>query len=514
MRHHTRYISSSGGGVGHGSMVTAAPQCRVFCSIASIGARTGRLTVHAPPMQNLPHSVTIMSWFRKTILQDCCALMEVSKMTSAAAAKTVLTHSAHNREVILMTSRSGDTYRGMLEDCRPWHHDDDDDAEIADRDSDSHDGLKMQLTVKYMTQDDAPVNDRDASKSKSKSTQTVVDASRATWASEGVALRWLERQQLQCAMQGAYPVLDEARRHRDRQCRDRFIQTVLPRSVISVGTERVLISVDYAQIELRLATHFANCAPLIRSFALDKDPFRELAMDLLGRAKSRSASSSCSSREVPSELRDEVKTACYAYMYGSAAAPTNAFEHLCGEDRARMQSTVKRYFKPIKAFALAAAEDCMVKGYVETLMGRRRHLSTAALKQHGSRKDRSHRNRFARQVFNTLCQGSAADLVKVCNCMFIVVFITCYYIFSMQLAMVNAMHCLEEAGLLCTSQCTAVDHETVSYTSPSRVLSTRSSASSSSSSLSTASASSTMLVLQIHDELLLDVPRKNMVKVS
>lgn len=392
-------------------MVTAASQCRVFCSIASIGARTGRLTVHAPPMQNLPHSVTMMSWFRKTIVQDCCALMEVSKMTSAAAAKTVLAHSAHNRDVIVMPSRSGDTYRGMLEDCTLLHHahdddGDDDDADIADRDSDSHDGLNLQLTVKYVSQDDA--SDSDASKSKSKSTQTVVDASRAAWAGEGVALRWLERQQLQCAMQGAYPVLDEARRHRDRQCRERFIQTVLPRSVISVGTERVLISVDYAQIELRLATHFANCAPLIRSFALDKDPFRELAMDLLGRNKSRSASSSCSSREVTSELRDEVKTACYAYMYGSAAAP--AFEHLCGEDRERMQSTVKRYFKPIRAFARAAAEDCMTKGYVETLMGRRRHLSAAALKQHGNRKDR---NRFARQVFNTLCQGSAADLVKV-----------------------------------------------------------------------------------------------------
>lgn len=90
----------------------------------------------------------------------------------------------------------------------------------------------------------------------------------------------------------------------------------------------------------------------------------------------------------------------------------------------------------------------------------------------------------------------------------------------MQLAMVNAMHCLEEAGLLCTSQSTAVDHETVSSNcdgspSPSRRLSTRSSASSSSSSsLSTASTSSTMLVLQIHDELLLDVPRKHMVKAS
>ena len=50
---------------------------------------------------------------------------------------------------------------------------------------------------------------------------------------------------------------------------------------------------------------------------------------------------------------------------------------------------------------------CAAKSYVETLLGRRRYLPQI------NSEDAKERSRAERQAANTVCQGSAADLLKL-----------------------------------------------------------------------------------------------------
>ena len=53
---------------------------------------------------------------------------------------------------------------------------------------------------------------------------------------------------------------------------------------------------------------------------------------------------------------------------------------------------------------------CKSQGYVRTFLGRRRYLPEI------NSKDPTYRKRAERQAMNSVCQGSAADLVKKAMC--------------------------------------------------------------------------------------------------
>jgi DNA polymerase theta len=61
----------------------------------------------------------------------------------------------------------------------------------------------------------------------------------------------------------------------------------------------------------------------------------------------------------------------------------------------------------LKTFIAATKAGCKERGFVQTLLGRRRTILGIASS------DREERARAERQAVNTLCQGSAADLIKL-----------------------------------------------------------------------------------------------------
>jgi len=110
---------------------------------------------------------------------------------------------------------------------------------------------------------------------------------------------------------------------------------------------------------------------------------------------------------VTAEERSGAKRLCYGLIYGLGASK------LAGElGISRMQAQVlvddfMRKFAGIKAWIDSCRDQARQCGYVETLRGRRRFLPGLAARA-GS--ERSHAER---QAVNTACQASAADLVKL-----------------------------------------------------------------------------------------------------
>ena len=167
------------------------------------------------------------------------------------------------------------------------------------------------------------------------------------------------------------------------------------REMFIAGCGRSLISVDYAQIEVRLLAHFSkdpNMCAIINTPGVDI--FNKIASSWLGRSS------------VTSEERNGCKKIVYGLLYGMGA---RKMSHDLGVDEQQAEELVNKFFdsfpfvKPWIDITIANAKSC---GYIESIGGRRRYL-------HGFSGNQRERSKAERQAINSLCQSSAADLIKV-----------------------------------------------------------------------------------------------------
>jgi hypothetical protein len=107
------------------------------------------------------------------------------------------------------------------------------------------------------------------------------------------------------------------------------------------------------------------------------------------------------------------------------------------EAKQLMQSFLTR-FKGIYQFIQLARRQCEEREYSETLLGRRRYLPEIRSK------NVKMKMRAQRQAVNSICQGSAADLVKVSDfSLSLSLLFTSHFLPVCQLAMININHQLE-----------------------------------------------------------------------
>lgn len=104
--------------------------------------------------------------------------------------------------------------------------------------------------------------------------------------------------------------------------------------------------------------------------------------------------------------RDQTKRLIYGIFYGMGA--NSLAEQLeCGPDDARDKiQSFKRSFPGVASWLKDVVAICHKKGYVETLMGRKRFLAKVKF---GNSEEKS---KAQRQAVNSICQGSAADIIK------------------------------------------------------------------------------------------------------
>src|SRR5262249_31413060 len=155
-----------------------------------------------------------------------------------------------------------------------------------------------------------------------------------------------------------------------------------------------LVSADYSQIELRVLAHLAGDERLIGAFASDEDVHAETAAQVFA------------DRPL-AEGRRLAKVINYGIVYGMG--PARAAREL-GVSNAEAAAYIEGYFRRypgVRAFVETTVAEARTRGYVVTVLGRRRYLPELAAR------DPAVRQFAERAATNTPIQGSAADLIKL-----------------------------------------------------------------------------------------------------
>jgi DNA polymerase I len=160
-----------------------------------------------------------------------------------------------------------------------------------------------------------------------------------------------------------------------------------------------IVSIDYSQIELRMAAILSGDDKLVEIFSRGEDVHTGVAVRVFGVAPG----------EVTREMRRKAKVINFGILYGMGV---NALRGNLGEGTSREEAqeffnayfntftTLATYLEDTKEFARA-------HGYTETLFGRKRHFS-------GMRSSAPFiRAQAERMAINAPVQGTAADAMRV-----------------------------------------------------------------------------------------------------
>lgn len=159
----------------------------------------------------------------------------------------------------------------------------------------------------------------------------------------------------------------------------------------------VLLSADYSQIELRLLAHLSQDPLLIESFQKGQDVHAHTASELF----------QASIDNVSADQRREAKTINFGIIYGMGA---QRLARSLAIPFKTAQEYITQYFARyagIKAYMDGVLVEARAKGYVTTLLGRRRYF------QDLQSKNTQLAAAAERMAINTPIQGTAADLIKM-----------------------------------------------------------------------------------------------------
>lgn len=169
------------------------------------------------------------------------------------------------------------------------------------------------------------------------------------------------------------------------------------KAFIPSDKNNLLLSADYSQIELRILAHLSEDKNLIRAFKEGFDIHAYTASLVFG----------VKEKEVTAQMRGMAKTVNFGILYGMS--PYGLSQNLKIEvDKAK--EFIDAYFDrypEVRSYLEGLIEDAIEKGYVTTLLGRRRYIPEI------NSSDMRMRQFAQRAAVNTPIQGSAADIIKV-----------------------------------------------------------------------------------------------------
>ncbi|MBN2707565.1 MAG: DNA polymerase I [Calditrichaceae bacterium] len=158
----------------------------------------------------------------------------------------------------------------------------------------------------------------------------------------------------------------------------------------------LILSADYSQIELRIMAHLSRDENMQRSFRQKQDIHASTAAQIFN----------IPIEMVSGDQRRKAKEINFGIIYGMSQYGLAARLNIGVEDAETFIAEYKATYPGIDLFMKAAIKMARDKGYVETIMKRRRYLPEI-------RSDNFQIRQFAeRTAINTPIQGSAADLIK------------------------------------------------------------------------------------------------------
>jgi DNA polymerase-1 len=179
------------------------------------------------------------------------------------------------------------------------------------------------------------------------------------------------------------------------------IRTVRGREIRKAFVPRdenhAILSADYSQIELRVIASLSEDKNMCEAFVSGKDIHQATAAKVFN----------VPLEEVTKEMRSKAKAVNFGIIYGQGAF---GLAQNLGISRTEAKEIIDSYFKQfstLKNFQADQIEMAKERGFVETILHRKRHLA-----------DINSRNAIVRgfaerNAINAPIQGSAADIIKV-----------------------------------------------------------------------------------------------------
>ncbi len=168
------------------------------------------------------------------------------------------------------------------------------------------------------------------------------------------------------------------------------------KAFVPSSPDRVILSADYSQIELRIMAHLSQDSHLLEAFRKGEDVHAATASKIFGVPLD----------QVTSDQRRIAKTANFGIMYGISSFGLSQRLKI---SRSEAKNLIDEYFgnfPSIRSFIDSAIASVKETGYAKTLFGRRRYLPDI---NSGNATVRSNAERNA---INAPIQGTSADIIK------------------------------------------------------------------------------------------------------
>ncbi|MBI2860493.1 MAG: DNA polymerase I [Chloroflexi bacterium] len=158
-----------------------------------------------------------------------------------------------------------------------------------------------------------------------------------------------------------------------------------------------LLAGDYSQIDLRALAHLSQDEGLLRAFQHDEDIHAATAAQLFG----------VEAAAVTADMRRLAKTVNFGVIYGMSDYGLEQATELTREEATRFIAAYFDKYPGVRKYLEATREQARQKGYVQTLLGRKRFIPEV------NSPNRQIREAAERMAINMPVQGTSADIIKV-----------------------------------------------------------------------------------------------------
>ncbi|MGB2800462.1 MAG: DNA polymerase I [Dehalococcoidia bacterium] len=169
------------------------------------------------------------------------------------------------------------------------------------------------------------------------------------------------------------------------------------RKAFVAGGDCLLLAADYSQIDLRVMAHLSQDASLLAAFQRDEDIHKATAAEVFGVPPS----------EVTPDMRRVAKTVNFGVIYGISGYGLVQATEL---SRQEASGFINAYFDKhsgVKQYIESTKSHARERGYVETVLGRRRYIPEI------NSSNAQVRAAAERMATNMPVQGTAADIAKL-----------------------------------------------------------------------------------------------------
>ena len=169
------------------------------------------------------------------------------------------------------------------------------------------------------------------------------------------------------------------------------------KAFVARDKDHVLISADYSQIELRIVAAISGDPNMCEAFRLGKDIHTATAAKVYGVPEA----------DVTKEMRYKAKSVNFGIIYGQGAFGLADNLGISRTEAKTIIDNYKKEFSGITEYMSSTIRFAQEKGYVETLMGRKRWLRDI------NSSNFTVRGFAERNAINSPIQGTAADMIKM-----------------------------------------------------------------------------------------------------